>query len=46
MELTTREGYTYRINKQILPWLGDMRMIDILPSQVREWIRDLQASGV
>jgi integrase len=46
MELTTREGYTYQINKHVLPWFGEMRMIDVLPSHVREWIKDLQASGV
>jgi integrase len=46
MELTTREGYTYQINKHILPWFGPMRMIDILPSHVREWITRLQHEGV
>jgi len=46
MELTTREGYTYQIDKHILPWFGEMRMIDILPSHVREWVKELQANGV
>ena len=46
MELTTREGYTYQLNKHILPWFGDMRMIDILPSQVREWVNQLRTAGV
>lgn len=45
MELTTREGYTYQINKHILTWFGEMRMIDILPSHVREWITNLRANG-
>jgi integrase len=46
MEATTREGYTYQLNKHILPWFGEMRMIDIAPSHVREWVTQLQANGV
>jgi integrase len=46
MEVSTREGYTYQINKHILPWFGPMRMNEIMPSHVREWITDLQAKGV
>jgi integrase len=43
MEASTREGYTYQINKHILPWLGPMKMNEIMPSHVREWVTDLQA---
>jgi integrase len=46
MELTTREVYTYQIHKHVLPWFGEMRMIDILPSHVREWVAHLQTNGV
>jgi integrase len=42
MEITTRQGYEYSIRKHILPWFGQMRMIDILPSHVREWVTHLQ----
>lgn len=42
IELTTRERYTYLIDRYILPELGGMRMIDIMPGHVREWITDLQ----
>ena len=42
MEDTTREGYTYAIYKHILPEFGAMRMIDIHPAHVREWITKLQ----
>lgn len=46
MEATTREGYTYEINKHIMPWFGPMRMVDILPNHVREWINFLGNRGV
>jgi Phage integrase, N-terminal SAM-like domain len=42
MEDTTREGYTRAIYKHILPEFGTMRMIDIHPGHVREWITKLQ----
>jgi integrase len=46
MEPTTREAHTYQINKHILPWFGAMRMNEIMPSHVREWVTELQAKGV
>lgn len=46
MEAKTRETYTSAIHKHILPWFGSMRMIDILPEHVREWIADRQANDV
>lgn len=42
IEATTREGYTYLLNRYILPELGEIRMVEILPGQVREWITRLQ----
>jgi hypothetical protein len=41
MEATTREGYAYSIDKHIIPWFGGMKMVEILPSDVREWVTDL-----
>ena len=38
MEATTREGYTYSIYKHIMPWFGPMRMNQIMPADVREWV--------
>ena len=38
MEPSTREGYTYQIGKHIMPWFGRMKMVEILPSHVREWV--------
>ncbi len=46
MEPTTREVYTYEINKHILPWFGPIRMVDILPSHVREWVTHLVQEDV
>lgn len=46
MEPSTREGYTYSIRRHIIPEFGSMRMIDILPEHVREWITNLQGKDV
>jgi len=46
MEPSTRQGYTYSINKHISPYFGKMRMVEILPSHVREWVAELKGSGV
>ena len=40
------EAYTYQIGKHILPWFGPMRMNEIMPAHVREWVTDLQGKGV
>lgn len=42
MELRTRENYGYYLDRHILPWFGSMRMIEIMPTDVREWITHLQ----
>jgi integrase len=41
MEASTREGYTYQIDRHIMPWFGRMKMVEILPSDVREWVTHL-----
>ena len=46
MEPSTREGYTYQIGKHIMPWFGRMKMVEILPSHVREWVTDLRQRRV
>jgi integrase len=43
IEPTTREKYSYYLNAHIMPEFGPMRMIDILPEHVREWITKMQA---
>jgi integrase len=46
VEPKTRQNYTSSIYKHIMPEFGSMRMIDILPGHVREWITNLKANGV
>jgi integrase len=46
IEASTREAYTYQVGKHILPWFGPMRMNEVMPSHVREWVTHLQAKGV
>ena len=46
MEPTTREGYEYYIHRHLIPWFGQMRMSDILPTHVREWVSDMSTAGM
>lgn len=46
IELRTRENYSYELNRHIMPWFAPMRMVDILPIDVREWVTHLQNEGV
>jgi integrase len=46
IEASTREAYTYQLGKHILPWFGPMRMNEIMPSHVREWVTGLQEGRV
>lgn len=46
IEPSTRQSYTYSLHKHIIPEFGSMRMVDVLPQHVREWIATLQANGV
>jgi integrase len=42
IEATTRESYRYILDRYLLPALGDLRMADVLPNEVRQWIARLQ----
>jgi hypothetical protein len=46
MEARTRETYSYYLDRHILPWFGAMRMIEVMPADVREWITHLQNENV
>jgi integrase len=46
MEATTREGYTYSIYAHAMDTFGPMRMIEILPSHVREWVSACERGGM
>jgi integrase len=42
LEPTTREKYTYYLGAYVIPELGPMRMSDIFPEHIREWISAMQ----
>ena len=42
MELRTRENYTLYLERVILPNLGTMKMVEILPFHIREWVVKFQ----
>jgi integrase len=46
VEATTRQGYWYNLRKHILPEFGQMKVADILPEHVREWVTTLRGRGV
>jgi hypothetical protein len=46
MEARTRENYSYYLDRHILPWFGAMRMVEVMPADVREWITHLQNENV
>ncbi len=46
LEASTRQSYRYGLDRHIVPWFGPMKMCDILPTHVREWVHALDATGV
>lgn len=46
MEASTRESYTYSIYAHAMDTFGPMRMIEILPSHVREWVSACERDGM
>lgn len=46
LERRTRENYRYNLDKRILPEFGPMRMVEILPSHVRDFVNRLEQEGV
>src|SRR5262249_56825145 len=45
MELSTRQSCTYVINKYLLPEFQSLRMIEIMPGTVRDFVRKMQNDG-
>ena len=45
LEARTRETYTYYLNRYILPHLGSMRLVEVLPTDVRAWVSSLADAG-
>jgi integrase len=46
LEHSTRQRYSYPIGKYLLPEFGAMRISDIAPIHVREWVTTLKDQGV
>ena len=46
IELSTRQSYTYLLDRYILPELGPMQIGHVMPSDVRSWVLKLQRQGV
>lgn len=46
MEPSTRQDYVSAIYKHIMPYFGNMKMREIYPENVQEWITWLKARGV
>ncbi|SHF77703.1 Phage integrase, N-terminal SAM-like domain [Jatrophihabitans endophyticus] len=46
LEASTRQSYRGGLDRHIVPWFGSMKMRDILPTHVREWVHALEAAGV
>lgn len=45
IEARTRENYTYYLARYLQPTFGSMRMVEILPGDVRQWVSDLKRAG-
>ncbi len=41
MEASTRQRYTYSIDKHLIPEFGDVRMVDFMPGHIRTWVTQL-----
>jgi integrase len=46
IELSSRESYHYSLYALVLPEFGKMRMMDVMPSDVRQWITRMEAEKV
>ncbi len=46
LEASTRQRYGYQIDKYLLPEFGPMRIANIAPAHVREWVTRLKDQGV
>jgi len=45
IEPSTRESYRYCLDRHIVSWFGPMKMADILPIHVRQWVTELISAG-
>ena len=45
VELRTRETYHYYLERWVIPWFKHMRLIEVMPDDIREFITDLERQG-
>lgn len=46
VEVSTMAGYRSYLDRHFLPHLGDMPMVEILPSTVQDWVTEAKAAGL
>ena len=46
LELSTRAGYRYNLDKHFIPFFGHRQMARILPSLIQEWVTKATADGL
>jgi integrase len=46
LEASTRQRYGYQIQKYLIPEFGPMRIANIAPAHVREWVTRLKDDGI
>lgn len=46
IELTTRQNYSYHLDRHILPAFGGYKTIEIMPADIRDWITKASGDGV
>ena len=46
LEPSTRQSYRYQLDRHILPTFGPMKIGEILPLHVRQWVTAMVAAGV
>lgn len=46
LEVTTKAGYRYYLDRHFLPSFGDLAMADILPSTVQAWVTQASEGGL
>jgi integrase len=46
LELSTRAGYSYNLDKHFIPFFGHRQMARILPSLIQEWVTKATTDGL
>ena len=46
IESSTKQSYAYSIRAHLVPTFGAMRMVDVMPIHVREWVQQMITAGM